>query len=170
MEGGFVKVWVYRIFLIICIAITLGFILYNSTRTAEQSSKVSSAVTDKVVGVVAPEIENLEESKKVVEMREFNFLVRDLAHLLEFVALAFFVGLLAFTVKFRYGRYSIPLVVVTLGCFLFAVCDEVIQGLVDGRATQALDIAYDSLGAVIGLLIACVVDFIGLCVVKRIRD
>ena len=92
----------YRIILIIFISLVVGFIAYNSTRTALQSASISQGVTDVVVGVVRPDYPQKDEAEKEVISNDLHVLVRNLAHALEFAALAFFLALLLFTFKFNY--------------------------------------------------------------------
>ena len=154
------KLWIYRIFLILCTCCVLGFILYNSTRTSEQSAAISKDFTETVVQVVKPEVESMEEQKKQEVVVSLNDFLRSLAHVAEFIALAFFIALLMFTFKFRYGRYAIPSVLVLLGCFAYALCDELLQGTFQGRVPQITDVAMDTLGVAIGIVVACAMDFL----------
>ena len=131
-----------------------------------QSSQLSNKITDKVVQVVAPDVEDFEETTKVKVKYSANSFLRDLAHVVEYAGFAFFVALLFFTFKFNYGRYPIPIVMGCLACFLFALCDEFVQGCFDGRMTQISDVVMDMLGVAIGLVGACVVDLVGYCIIK----
>lgn len=161
------KLWIYRIFLIVCICSVVGFILFNSTRTGEQSSSISNSVIDKVVDVVAPEISEMETEQREKAMYNANAFLRDVAHVAEYIALAGLAALLFFTLKFNYGRYAIPTVLVCLSCFVFALCDELLQNSFSGRMAQITDVAMDMLGSAIGVVGACAVDFIGICVINR---
>lgn len=161
------KTWIYRTTLIFCILAVVGFILYNSTRTGEQSSSISQGVTDKVIEVVVPDFENFDEPKKEEISFNFHKAIRDYAHAIEFMALAFFVALLLSTFKFQYGRYSIPLVVTVFACFIFAMADEILQGQFTGRGTSVEDVGMDMLGVAVGCIVAVIIDFIGVLIFGR---
>lgn len=154
------KIWIYRIFLILCILSVVGFILYNSTRTGEQSANISQGVTQDVVQIVIPNFDKLEPPVQQEKVDWLHGIVRNLAHSVEFMAFAFFFTLLICTFKFEYGRYAIPSVVALLGSFIFALADEMLQGAFIGRGTSMGDVGMDMLGAVCGILGAIVIDFI----------
>ncbi len=158
------KTWIYRIILILCIVAVVGFILYNSTRTGEQSSSISQGVADKVIEVVVPDFENFDETKREEVSFDFHKAIRDYAHAIEFMALAFFTLLLLCTFKFRYGRYAIPLVVTLFACFIFAMADEILQGCFAGRGTSIEDVGMDMLGVAVGCVVAVIIDFVGILI------
>ena len=117
--------------------------------------------------VVVPEIDGMESTVKEKKMYNANAFLRDVAHVVEYATFAFFVGLLAFTFKLRYGRYPIPIMLVLLFCFVFAIGDELLQGSFDGRMAQFSDVAMDMLGVVMGLAVACCTDLIGIHIIRR---
>lgn len=157
----------YRIFLAICICSVVGFILFNSTRTGAQSSNISNAVLDKVVHVVVPEINDMQTEQKEKAMYNANAFLRDLAHVAEYVVLAFFVMLLLCTFKFNYGRYAIPFVVSVLACFVFALSDELLQNAFSGRMAQITDVAMDMVGVCLGVVVGFFVDLIVGSMIRR---
>ena len=156
------KILTYRLILIVFIALTFGFILFNSTRTGEQSAKMSQGVTETIAQIVVPDFDNLKEPTKTQTVNKVHVAVRNLAHALEFAALAFFVVLLLSTFKFNYGRYLMPSVLALFICFTVAVCDEFLQGLISGRASDMADVLMDTLGIIVAILCAMVVDFVAI--------
>ncbi|MBQ7374101.1 MAG: VanZ family protein [Clostridia bacterium] len=163
------KIWTYRIILITFILLTVGFIVFNSTRTGEQSAKISQNVSEKVAEIVIPNFSEMKDPTRAETVSKVHFTVRNVAHALEFAALGFFVALLFATFKFNYGRHLIPVALSLLVCFTATVCDEFLQGIIDGRASDINDVLMDNLGALFGVLSAIVVDFIGCAVLRKIK-
>ena len=154
------KIWIYRIFLILCLVAVSCFVLYNSTRTGEQSAEISQGVTEDIAQVVIPDFDKLEPPVQAEKVDFLHGIIRDLAHSIEFMAFAFFLMLLLATFKFQYGRYSIPIVLTLLGSFIFAMADEMLQGAFVGRGTSMGDVGMDMLGVICGVVCAVIVDFI----------
>ena len=161
------KIWVYRIILIVFIALTVGFILFNSTRTGEQSASTSQSLSESIAQIVIPNFNDLQEPVRTETVTKVHVTVRNLAHAFEFALLGFFVALLLMTFRFNYGRYLMPAVLTLFLCFTVAVCDEFLQGRVSGRASEIFDVYMDSLGALIAIVGAMILDFIVLKVLKR---
>ena len=137
-----------------------SFVLYNSTRTGEQSAEISQGVTEDIAQVVIPDFDKLEPPVQAEKIDFLHGIIRNLAHSVEFMAFAFFLMLLLSTFKFEYGRYSIPIVLTILGSFIFAMADEMLQGAFAGRGTSMGDVGMDMLGVICGIIGAIVIDFI----------
>ena len=160
MVGVILKLWLYRIFLIICLTSVVAFIVYNSTRTKEQSTKISSDVTVSVAETIVENYDKLTEKGKLHAYEALHVHVREIAHVLEYGALCGFLALLLFTVKFNYGRFAISSVLTVLICFLVAMVDEWLQGSLFGRAMEWKDVGMDMLGCIVGVVLAIIADFI----------
>ena len=121
--------------------LTVAFIWGNSLKSIPESSAQSSAVADKVQGIVDPQ--------KKIDPPVFHILIRKLAHVTEFFVLGLFVG--SFTVCLGYERgkrfISMPLLIV----LLIAIGDEWIQ-VYTGRGSLVTDVLIDFAGALAGLL------------------
>lgn len=155
------KVTLYRIFLILLVVTSLTFITYNSLQNATKSQAVSNGISQGIVEIVVPNYGNLPEEEKEETVKKFAVTLRDVAHFMEFAVLAFFLALFFYTVRFNYGRYTVAIAIVILFCFAYAIFDEWMQTFVDGRGTQWQDIWFDSLGAIVGVIGAMFVDWIG---------
>ena len=164
------KIWIYRIFLILCLATVVGFILYNSTRTGEQSAQISQGVTEDIVQIVIPDFDKLEPPVQEQKIDWLHGIIRNLAHSVEFMAFAFFLTLLLATVPFQYGRYSIPIALTLLGSFVFALADETLQGGFVGRGTSMGDVGMDMLGVICGMLGAIILDFIFCRILSKAKN
>ena len=163
------KIWIYRIILIVFITLTAGFILFNSTRTGEQSASTSHSVSETIAQIVVPDFDKLQEPTRTETVEKVHVTVRNLAHSLEFALLGFWVALFLMTFKFNYGRYLLPAVLTLLSCFTIAVCDEFLQGSISGRASEIFDVYMDTLGVLIAIVVSTVLDFIVLSIFKRIN-
>ena len=84
-----------------------------------------------------------------------NRIVRKLAHLTEFTIL----GSLLYTILRRYITYGTVIKTIGLGMFI-ASLDEFIQRFSPGRSSQFSDILIDTVGVVIGILVAKLIYYI----------
>ena len=123
--------------------LTVAFICGNSLKSIPESSAQSSAVADKIQGVVDPQ--------QKVEPPIFHNLIRKLAHVIEFFVLGLFVC--GFTICLGHEldkRFvSMPLLIV----LLIAVGDEWLQVYTE-RGSLVTDVLIDFSGALAGLLMA----------------
>ena len=84
-----------------------------------------------------------------------NRIVRKLAHLTEFTIL----GSVLYTILRRYITYGTVIKTIALG-ILIASLDEFIQLFSPGRSSQISDVLIDTVGVVIGILVAKLVYYI----------
>lgn len=127
----------------------VAFIWGNSLKSVSESSAQSSAVADKIQGVVDPQ--------QKVEPDVFHNLIRKLAHVIEFFALGLFVCGFAICLGYELSKrlISMPLLIV----LSIAVADEWIQSFAD-RGSLVTDVVLDFTGALAGLLTAAVLYWI----------
>lgn len=127
----------------------MGFIFYMSAQPADESDRMSSAV--------------IEWLESVFGAQFTSFLVRKLAHFLEFAFLSFLLNF-----AFYFTRKKRPAYLwATLAASLYAATDEIHQLFVPGRACQLRDWAIDSAGAVFGAVCVFAVLFIARRIQKR---
>ena len=144
---------VIRILLIAVMLSDMAFIFFNSHQTATESSSASQSVTEKVVEVIVPNYEKMDEEEKKETVNAFDSVVREAAHLLQFVPMGFACYLLLCTMqKLSLHRYLNPIITLTLGV-AYALSDEIHQIFTPGRVFDAFDIMMDSIGVTVG--IAC---------------
>lgn len=139
-----------RVLLWALLLLNMAAIFILSSKTSEESTVTSDAVLAKpmeVYDTIHPEKAGDDDV-----YWWFQFVVRKGAHMLEFGALCVWAtGLLL-----SYGaRFACPLG--TGFTFLYAASDELHQLLVPGREGKFTDWLFDCLGALIGLLILCLV-------------
>lgn len=143
------KRW-FRVLLWALLLLNMAVIFQLSSKTAEQSAAASDALLAKPMEVyetVHPETAGNDK----VYLR-FRFLVRKAAHVAEFASLCVW----ACSLLLSYGvRAARPMG--ALFTALYAASDELHQLLVPGREGKVTDWLFDCLGAVIGLLIVCLI-------------
>ena len=122
------------VFLWTLTALCMVVIFWLSSRTAQESSEQSSAVLEWLISVFGDNLFT-------------DFIVRKLAHCLEFTGLCFLLNLSLY----QSSGKKMPIRAIMLTS-LYAVTDEVHQLFVDGRSCQISDWAIDTAGAVIGAL------------------
>ncbi|MGN1123354.1 MAG: VanZ family protein [Eubacterium sp.] len=127
----------------------MGVIFWLSSRTAQESSEQSSAVLEWLIRIFGDNLFT-------------DFIVRKLAHCLEFTGLCFLLNLSLL----QSFKKKMPLRAI-LFTSLYAVTDEVHQLFVEGRSCQISDWAIDTAGAVIGALAFILVLYAIKCIKKK---
>ena len=146
-----------RCLLIALTILTIAFIFSNSL---EDSS--TSASTSETVGTVIEDTVNNVVSGGTIHRGDEGFIeiplkiIRDLAHVSEFVCLGFLLLLTHRAYGGRLSRVYLP----TLVGVSVALTDEIIQIFVPGRAFELTDWMLDDLGVLIGMLIAVVLGYL----------
>ena len=125
-----------------------------SAQKAEDSSKLSGAVTDFVLSLVVPGYRDMTPAERVPYQTSCSLAVRKCAHFSEYALLA--VTLVCFLHYFLSGGTSLwqVLALAWLIATLYACTDELHQMFVDGRGPAVLDVVIDSAGALTGALMA----------------
>lgn len=150
------SVWV-RCILVALTILTIAFIFSNSL---EDSS--TSASTSESVGEVIEDAVNNVVSGGTIHRGDEGFIeiplkiIRDLAHVSEFVCLGF---LLLLTHRSYGSRLSHVYLPVLVGSSV-ALTDEIIQIFVPGRAFELTDWMLDDVGVLIGTLIGVVLGYL----------
>lgn len=120
-----------------------------SSHSGEQSSGLSVKITESIVSTIEKVygIESDVQRENIFEIT--HIIVRKGAHFTEFAVL----GILSFLLLESYGflvktcaRWAL------LYCLLFAICDEVHQLFVDGRAGKFFDVCIDFAGSFVGIM------------------
>ena len=156
--------WILRAVLTALCAFMVGFILYNSLRTAEQSTQQSTAVVDVIqqtVAAVAPESPIATATGDAYD--RLHNAIRTLAHFFEYALL----GVLGAWCCLSYTLRRIFLTVPVSGITGLAVADECLQTLAEGRGAQFVDILVDTLGGWCGLAFALFAVWAVVKIIKR---
>lgn len=139
-----------KILSILAVVLWMGLIFYLSSQVAEQSSRLSSGITQAIlraIGAFFP--------KARIDMVYMGFLVRKLAHFLCYLVL----GILVLNVFSKFSvlghkRFLFSAIV----CVLYAVTDEIHQLFVPGRGCQIRDVLIDSFGAGAGFILFMIIS------------
>lgn len=137
-----------RWILYIVLGLIVFFIWDNSLQNGGSSDGFSLIFAEKL----APIAHNLGFHGNIWAL---NRIVRKLAHLTEFTIL----GGVLYTILRRYITYGTVIKTIGLG-MLIASLDEFIQRFSPGRSSQISDILIDTVGVVIGILVAKLVHYI----------
>ncbi len=114
--------------------ICMGVIFWLSSRTADESTRQSNAVLAWLISIFG-------------DNGFTDFIVRKLAHCLEFTGLC-----VLFNLSLLQSRKKIMPAISVVLTSAYAVTDELHQLFVEGRSCQVLDWAIDTAGAIIGTL------------------
>ncbi|HHW45421.1 MAG TPA: VanZ family protein [Clostridiales bacterium] len=140
-------------FLWAAVIIWMAVIFFFSAQSGEQSSALSGGISEKLSNLMSPLIESLNWDTAKFEAGLESSL-RNLAHCTIFFVLGV---LLALTMQ----CYNISMPKRFLFSFFislaYAVSDEIHQIFVPGRAFQLSDIAIDTAGALVGILLVVLV-------------
>ena len=133
----------------IVVVLWIILIFTLSVQTAEQSSGLSSKVTEiivKTVSWVMPIDTDVRAIDKMV--KQFHNVVRKFAH----AGLYFVLGALVANSFIQAGTKGFKAYVYALiFCIVYAVSDEAHQTFVAGRSGQVSDIIIDTAGAIVGI-------------------
>ena len=158
--------WALRILLTALCALAVGFIIYNSIQTGEESAKQSSTaveVVQKVVATVAPESPIVTATGDAYD--RLHAAVRSLAHFSEYALL----GALACWCCLSYTKKKIWLISPFVGVVVLSVIDELLQSLTAGRGAQFIDVLLDVAGGSLGVAFALFTVWIGGKIVQKYR-
>lgn len=138
---------------IICwflVILCMGVIFWLSSRTSHESAEQSSSVLHWLVSIFGDNFFT-------------DFIVRKLAHCLEFTGLCFLFN----TALYQQNKKAMPVYAIIFTS-LYAVTDEFHQLFVEGRACRVLDWAIDSFGALLGAISFIVIyKIIRVCSLKK---
>lgn len=143
--------WTIRIIAAAVALFCMGFIFYNSAKTASESRKESTPVSEKVISVTDPTYKAGTEKEQKSALNKFDRTFRKYAHVAEFLALAAAVSL--FLLTFPRLKWYFAGGIALLFCFLYAMSDEWHQTFVKGRTGSWTDVGTDMIGVAIGCLL-----------------
>lgn len=127
-------------------AAIMALIFFFSAQDAQESSKVSRTVTEKVVEMKNKDATQAEKTKMVKQM---NSKVRKAAHFTLYALLGISTFEM-FCIIFPNKGYAKRMLWAVVLCCVYACSDEVHQFFSDGRAPMLTDVGIDTLGAICG--------------------
>lgn len=120
----------------------MALIFFLSAQVAEQSEKLSTGITEKIIIV----IKNVIPDAGLI-VGTMNHMVRKYAHFFAYLMLG---ALTANAFSSSGVRGSKGIAAAIIVCVLYAASDEIHQLFVPGRSCQFTDVLIDSAGAAIG--------------------
>lgn len=136
----------------------MGVIFGMSAQTAEESAEVSNSIGQMLGKIFVQGYEDwsVEEQKAMAEKIEHP--IRKCAHAMEYALLGFLlVGAICDNKDERRSWNRLGLCML-IGA-LYACSDELHQTMVPGRAGQLTDVLIDSVGVIVGVMIARICQF-----------
>ncbi len=139
----------------ILLLIWMALIFALSAQTASESSLTSAGFTYRVFSLVYPDFSEMTVAEQQAIISQFSFFIRKAAHF----TLYFILGILAFLNAAAYKKIILPLkgMISFVFCVMYAASDEFHQLYVAGRAGQLRDVAIDSAGALLSILISMLI-------------
>lgn len=128
------------------------FIFAMSAFPADESTVLSTGVIWHIVGFIVPGYDQMPPAEQLQWQEALQFPVRKTAHFLEYALL----GFLALNLVMRLGS-RLPLskggkvALAWAFCVAYSIGDEVHQMFVPGRTGKVMDVAIDSVGALVGI-------------------
>ena len=133
------------------LALSLMILIFClSGQKASTSTKTSHSVTGTILSFLYEGFDELSKAQQTKLISLVDKTVRTVAHFLEYMLLSF---LFSLNLSF-YGHLKIKKAILALsGCLVFSLFDEIHQIFVPGRSFQFIDLFYDFLGALTGLIL-----------------
>ena len=151
---GWQRSWI-RMLTTLLTAAVMVMIFAFSTEDAEHSDRTSGLISRRVLSIIHPEYEQLEESRQKLLYDDVQHIVRKCAHFTEYMLLGLLLRMCLeswFGRKIKHSR-SLALAGVC-GRTVYACTDEFHQLLIEGRSGQWSDVLVDGSGVLLGVLIA----------------
>ena len=138
----------YHILNILLVILSMVTIFLFSSEPASNSKETSKNVVKEVVSLVMKDETKVEKVEK--KINDNLIWVRKTAHLAEY----FILGFLLINLVKDYKKLSWKYIIISLVlCALYACTDEFHQIYVLGRNAKVLDVAIDTFGALLGILL-----------------
>ncbi len=158
------KIYLIRAVSFVLAILTAVMIYSFSADTAEESSELSSNITDKVLSTVGIDKETMPPAEYEEVKTKTEFSIRKLAHFSEYALL----GACVFVFFFTFGKRKWLTILLTLAvCMPYAAFDEWHQAFVPGRGPGIRDVLIDSAGALFGAVVVIAVVQLGFYLYKK---
>ena len=151
---GWQRSWIRTLTTLLTAAVMVMIFAF-STEDAEHSDRTSGLISRRVLSIIHPEYEQLEESRQKLLYDDVQHIVRKCAHFTEYMLLGLLLRMCLeswFGRKIKHSR-SLALAGVCGGT-VYACTDEFHQLLIEGRSGQWSDVLVDGSGVLLGVLIA----------------
>ena len=161
------KVILFRVITLSALVFWMGLIFSFSAQNAKESSAVSGRVILKIVKYFYPAFDDLSSAARAELMETLQFYVRKAAHLSLYAVL----GFLSFLTVVSYRKFSFFLrAIMSFSiCFTYSLLDELHQTFVAGRSGEFRDVLIDNSGALISILLLCLLCFLIQPIKRRVK-
>ena len=139
----------FAVLFAVLVAVAVGFVLYNSMQSGEESH----ARSEKVADLLRPILDPMGRMKN----SEYHIFVRKLAHIFEYTVLGMCIGGMFIVLRILTGKRFCFLPIIT--AVAIAVLDEYVQSF-HGRSGRVKDVLFDSVGALVGLFCVALVEYL----------
>ena len=129
---------IFRVLAVLWMAVIFAFSARNADLSTEDSHRAGRIAAELMV----PGFDELTPEEQEQIILRLDHPVRKTAHMAEYTVLGFFLG----------GSFHEPFTAWGLGA-LYAVTDELHQIFVPGRSGQISDVAIDSIGVFLGIMV-----------------
>lgn len=136
-------------FIWILVVFWMGFIFYQSSKSANTSLNKSAQIIDWIAEKIYQPFQQMDEPEKQEFIENWQIPIRKSAHFVEYMIFGFLVSL---AVGLLPGKPKVMFVFVFIFWVLYAATDEVHQAYVPGRKPSIVDVFIDSAGALAGIL------------------
>ncbi|MBR6771035.1 MAG: VanZ family protein [Lachnospiraceae bacterium] len=145
--------------------VVMYMIIYLSGQDGVTSSQLSYKVSTKVVLAAERLLEKDFSEEQVAHYADrIHYYIRKLGHITEYFILAVTVSFPLYVYRVRGWRLMI---VAGLFCVSFAAMDEFRQSFVAGRGPSKKDVAIDSIGIFMGIVVVRITGWIGRMTIFR---
>jgi len=141
----------------VAVVLWMTFIFVMSAQPADLSKQTSGGVAELILRLIVPDYDELTEAEQAEMIENIQHFVRKTAHFCAYALL----GVLFFTAysgHFEKLSFLAPLSLITTA--LYAASDELHQRFVSGRSGEIADVLLDSSGAVMGILLCCLITLL----------
>lgn len=141
-----------KIISIILLVLWMSLIFYFSHQPSYTSDKASNGVIDKLINIVekVSKYEFNEEELNIIN-KSLVFPVRKSAHFIIYLIF----GILFYNLIRLYMNKTFKILIISiLMCVIYACSDEIHQLFIFGRSGELRDVLIDSIGSLLGVMIA----------------
>ena len=157
------KILIRVLLIMIILMITLTIFSF-SNQDAEESSSVSSRVSEILIKL-QPKYKNITDREKEELIEKYQTPVRKIAHFSIYTILG--MSIVGLTCTYEISNRKREVITIVAGA-LYAISDEIHQTFIEGRSGQVTDVVLDTFGIIVGTIL--VLGIIKILKNKRIKD
>ncbi|MHB1314480.1 MAG: VanZ family protein [Christensenellales bacterium] len=145
-----------RILLWSLVALWMAFIFFLSAQSGSESSGLSKKIIESIVKFLNKDFINMPPEQQASIVLNLQFIARKTAHFLAYTIL----GVLCMCALQKHPQKNkARFLSAVLLCAVYAASDELHQLFVPGRSAQVADVGIDTLGALFGISLVCLMVY-----------